>query len=218
MALVHTSSPTSPMTGWPCSFHASTACAEDAALHLARHFGQVAVAADEGAAEIGAAGNVAPPHVLRTRRRESAPSPSAAPLRAAASRCCRVRARATGRRIPSRSRPAFMQLAKKAAPAPKKVTLCRATKRHSTLQSGFSLLRRRVAVVDAEGGAEEPGPTAASSTSPSRWSCTSGSARRSCWRHSSRPRRCAGRRRACLRMMPPWPCTMGLGRPVVPLE
>ncbi len=39
-----------------------------------------------------------------------------------------------------RSMPAFMQLAKKAAPAPKNVTPSSAAKRHSTVQSGFSLL------------------------------------------------------------------------------
>ena len=33
-----------------------------------------------------------------------------------------------------------MQLAKYAAPAPKKVTFVSATKRHSTVQSGFSLV------------------------------------------------------------------------------
>ena len=36
--------------------------------------------------------------------------------------------------------PAFMQLAKNAAPAPKKVTPVSAAKRHSTPQSGSSLL------------------------------------------------------------------------------
>jgi len=39
-----------------------------------------------------------------------------------------------------RSTPAFMQLAKKAAPAPKKVTPSSAPKRHSVVQSGRSLL------------------------------------------------------------------------------
>jgi hypothetical protein len=39
-----------------------------------------------------------------------------------------------------RSTPAFRQLAKKAAPAPKKVTPSSAPKRHSVVQSGFSLL------------------------------------------------------------------------------
>ena len=37
-------------------------------------------------------------------------------------------------------KPAFMQLAKNAAPAPKKVTPVSAAKRHSTPQSGCSLL------------------------------------------------------------------------------
>ncbi len=36
---------------------------ELAALHLAGHFGQLAIAADEGAAEVGATGDVAPPHL-----------------------------------------------------------------------------------------------------------------------------------------------------------
>ena len=39
-----------------------------------------------------------------------------------------------------KSTPAFMQLAKKAAPAPKKVTRCSAAKRHNVPQSGASLV------------------------------------------------------------------------------
>jgi len=39
-----------------------------------------------------------------------------------------------------RSTPALWQLAKKAAPAPKKVTFISAAKRHSVPQSGLSLL------------------------------------------------------------------------------
>ena len=41
---------------------------------------------------------------------------------------------------PDKSTPAFIQLAKNAAPAPKKVTPVLAAKRHKVVQSGFSFV------------------------------------------------------------------------------
>jgi hypothetical protein len=113
--------------------------AEQAALHLAGDQGQLAVAADEGAGEIRAARNVAPPDVLHAQRVELLRAPV---LRLGRQRRARGAQRPHGleARQSVRSTPAFMQLAKNAAPAPKKVTPRSAPKRHSVAQSGLSLL------------------------------------------------------------------------------
>jgi hypothetical protein len=99
MGWVHTSSPTAPVTGWPCSFQASTAHAQLAALHLPRDLGQLAVAANEGAAKIGAARDVAhqigsgasPKGTPAALRAANCAVPQRCTSSAAASRCCPAR-------------------------------------------------------------------------------------------------------------------------------
>ena len=122
-ARVQTSSPTSPMTGWPCSFQASTA------QPSRRHCISPGTCGSSRLPPTKAPAKSVPPDMLHhqmSRRARSSSQllrcPSAAPLRSAASRWCPARARS--RRSPQRCKiePAFMQLAKNAAPAPKKVT------------------------------------------------------------------------------------------------
>jgi hypothetical protein len=105
--------------------------------------------------------------------------------------------------------------AKKAAPAPKKVARASPAKRHSVPQSGA-----------AEGQPGLPSkmqqvvPPSSRSTWPfhmiqpvvlNQW-------KRSPVSTQWGPGRCAGCSCSASSRMPPWPCTMGLGRPVVPLE
>jgi hypothetical protein len=66
MGWVHTSSPTSSDDGLAVFVPRFDGAAQQAALHLARHLRQLAVAADECAAEVGAARDVAPPDVAPT--------------------------------------------------------------------------------------------------------------------------------------------------------
>ena len=115
--------------------------AEQAALHLARHLRQLAIAADEGAGEVGAAGHVAPPDVCASPMLlELLRAPALRIFGLSGEPVVPSARTLAGRRSDARSTPAFMQLAKNAAPAPKKVTPRSAAKRHSTVQSGLSLV------------------------------------------------------------------------------
>ena len=188
MGWLHTSSPTSLMTGWPGSFQASTRAAEQAALHLARHQRQLAVAADEAPAKSVPPGNVAPPDALTPRALNwsvpqfCASADNGEPVVPSAHGLQSGRA--------DRSTPALRQLVKNANRRQRKVPRRARAKAPERGQSGRSLRR--------------PGCRRKCSRwcrlsrplirvpSPSRWSCTSGSARQSCWAGSCSPRRCAG--------------------------
>ena len=77
MGLVQTSSPTSSISVRPSSPQASTA-APRAALHLALHHRQHAVAGDEGAGKVGAAADGVDPDVLPVDLRQVVPNPAVA--------------------------------------------------------------------------------------------------------------------------------------------
>src|SRR6266403_3149464 len=134
---VHTSSPTSSMTGCPASFQASTAdpscrhCISPAICGNSRlpvqKLPKRSVPPEMLYHQMFAvpmASNCRVPHLCTSSARGEPVLPRA-----------RMRERSPQSAICS---PAFLQFAKKAAPAPKNVTLCRAAKRHSTLQSGLS--------------------------------------------------------------------------------
>ncbi len=196
--------------------------AEQAALHLARHLRQLAVAADEGAGEVGAAGDVAPPDVscaCRLRLRTAA-VPQCCTSARAASRC--VPSARTRRQVAAggESTPAFMQLAKNAAPAPKKVTPVSAAKRHSVVQSGWSCrsARGRVAVEDAAGGAAQQAGRPGVPHDPAGGAVPVIALAERVGVVAAADVVVQRAQRAGHDDVPPWPCTIGLGRPVVPLE
>src|SRR5262245_36593822 len=132
------------MTARPCSSNASTA------QPRIRHCMQPATCGNSGLAPMKAPAKSVPPDMLAQRIFFCAGLPTASasrakrsvnhacvsaesgePVEPSARRCERSPAEA-------RSISAFWQLAKNAAPAPKKVALALAAKRHSVVQSGLS--------------------------------------------------------------------------------
>ena len=139
---------------WPCSFQASTA------QPSWRHCIAPGGCGSSRLPPMKAPAKSVPPEMLHHQMSacaalallfaSAASALNHAAFGAAASRCCRARARARGRRTAPRSTPAFMQLAKKAAPAPKKVTLVSRGEAPQHAPVGLLLAAAGIAVVDAE--------------------------------------------------------------------
>ena len=220
MGWVQTSSPTSPMTGWPCSFQASTA------QPSRRHCISPGTSGSSRLPPMKAPAKSVPPDMLHHQmsgvpmlpRTARVPQRCTSSLKRRAGGAERAHARQVAAAATASS-PAFMQLAKNAAPAPKKVTPVSRREAPQHAPVGLVLACRPGCRRRCSRWCRSAGPPSARSTSPSRSSCTSGSARPRCWRRSCSRRRCAAPLSASATMtVPPWPCTMGLGRPVVPLE
>ncbi len=127
--------------------------AELAALHLARHLGQLTVAADEGAAEIGAARDVAPPHVLRARIEDLLRAPA---LHLLGQRRAGAAERAHAREVAAvlRDQPGLHAVAEVGRARAEESDLVARDEAPQHAPVGLLLAAGRVAVVDADGGAE----------------------------------------------------------------